>query len=217
MARRQSRLWLHAHRRDAFVRRAQAEGYRSRAAYKLAQIDARHRLLRAGMTVLDLGAAPGSWSQYARERLGTGGRVLAVDVLAMAELAAVEFIHGDITEPPVLDLLRARLGDTRVDLVISDMSPNITGDAVVDQARAVSLATRALELAQVLLKPGGDLLVKAFQGAEFAAFRQSMQQHFAELRSCKPEASRGRSREIYLLGRGFGRGPERSVVRREGS
>lgn len=208
MARRRTRLWLRAHSRDAFVRRAQVEGYRSRAAYKLAQIDSRHGLLRAGMTVVDLGAAPGSWSQYARERLGAGGRVLAIDVLPMAALAAVEFIHGDITDPRVLDLLRARLGDTRADLVISDMSPNITGDAVVDQARAVSLAACALESAQLLLKPGGDLLLKAFQGEELAPFRESMKRQFAELRSCKPEASRRRSREIYLLGRGFGHGTE---------
>ncbi len=208
---------MRAHSRDAFVRRAQAEGYRSRAAYKLAQIDARHRLLRPGMTVVDLGAAPGSWSQYCRERLGARGRVLAVDILTMPPLAAVEFLCGDITEPRVLDLLISRLGDTRADLVISDVSPNISGDAVVDQARAATLAIRVLELAQVLLKPGGDLLLKAFQGEGFAPFRQSMRRHFAGLRTCKPEASRPRSREIYLLGKGFGRAPTRSVVTLEGS
>ncbi len=200
---RRTSAWLQAHSRDTYVRRARAEGYRSRAAYKLAQIDARHRLLHPGMTVIDLGAAPGGWSQYAAERLGDRGRVFAVDLLAIAPLSGVECVRGDITDPRVLDLLIAHLAGTPADVVISDLSPNISGERIADQARALGLATRVLELAEHVLKPGGDLLLKAFQGEAFPQFRRAMQGRFARVVSCKPEASRSRSREMYLLGRGF--------------
>ncbi len=202
-ASRNKKSWLREHARDAYVRRAQADGYRSRAVYKLMEIDARYRLLRSGMTVIDLGAAPGGWAQYVRERVGPKGRVLAQDVLAMAPLPGVQFVRGDIVDPGVLDLLVEQLAGSRADLVISDMAPNISGDSVSDQARMVALAERVLVVAGVVLKDGGHLLLKAFQGAGFVQVRQAMQPSFDKLLTCKPQASRSHSREIYLLGLGF--------------
>ena len=202
-ASRSTKNWLREHARDAYVRRAQADGYRSRAVYKLMEIDTRYRLLRPGMTVIDLGAAPGGWTQYVRERVGPKGRVLAQDILAMAPLPQVQFVRGDITDPGVLDLLRQELAGSRAELVISDMAPNITGDSVSDQARMVELAEHVLIVAGVFLKKGGHLLLKAFQGAGFTQVRQAMRPSFDKLLSCKPQASRSQSREIYLLGVGF--------------
>ncbi len=200
---RRKHAWLREHARDAYVRRAQEEGYRSRAAYKLIEIDRRYQLLHPGQTVIDLGAAPGSWSEYARRQVGASGRILAVDVLAMSPLAGVEFICGDIADPGVLDLLTEALADTAADLVISDMAPNISGDSVVDQARMLALGERVLAVAMRTLREGGQLLVKAFQGEGFASLRGAMQPYFDKIHTCKPQASRSRSREIYLLGRGF--------------
>lgn len=198
-----SQRWLARHVTDEFVRRARKEGYRSRAAYKLAELDAHDRLLRPGMVVVDLGAAPGGWSQYAKSRVGPGGRVLAVDILPLAPLAGVEIVHGDFTEPAVLDLLLGRLGGCRADLVISDMAPNISGVASADQVRAALLAELALEFADKTLKPGGDCLVKTFQGEGFNELRRRMQACFDKVLTRKPKASRAESREVYLLGRGF--------------
>jgi 23S rRNA (uridine2552-2'-O)-methyltransferase len=195
--------WLARHVSDPYVKRARKEGYRSRAAYKLAEIDERERLLKPGMTVVDLGAAPGGWSQYARGRLGPDGRVIALDVLPMEELPGVEFIHGDFTEEPVLHLLEERLGDKEVDLVISDMAPNISGITVSDQARSVYLAELALDFADKHLKAGGGFLVKTFQGEGFPAFLKAMQGRFGKVVTRKPGASRAESREIYLYGKGF--------------
>lgn len=202
-ASRNKKTWLREHTRDPYVRRAQAEGYRSRAVYKLIEIDARFRLLRPGMTVIDLGAAPGGWSQYVRQKLGPEGRVLAQDVAAMAPLPGVEFVRGDIADPGVLDSLVEQLAGSTAELVISDMAPNISGDSVSDQARMVRLAERVLVVATVVLRNRGHLLLKTFQGAGFAQMRQAMQPSFDKLLSCKPQASRSHSREVYLLGLGF--------------
>lgn len=208
-ASRNSKRWLREHGRDAYVRRAQTDGYRSRAVYKLMEIDQRYRLLHPGMTVIDLGAAPGGWTQYVRERVGPKGCVLAQDVLDMAPLPDVQFLRGDIADPGVLDLLLQQLAGSRAELVISDMAPNISGDSVSDQARMAELAERVLEVADIVLKSGGHLLLKTFQGAGFAQVRQAMQPSFDKLLSCKPQASRSRSREIYLLGLGFHGGNDR--------
>jgi 23S rRNA (uridine2552-2'-O)-methyltransferase len=195
--------WLARHVSDEFVKRAQKEGYRSRAAYKLAEIDAHDHLFRAGMRVVDLGAAPGGWSQYARQRVGPSGRVLAIDVLAMAPLPGVEVRQGDFTENAVLDLVLEALAGEPVDLVMSDMAPNITGVAAADQARAIHLAELALAFCDQALKPGGTLLIKVFQGAGFPELRREMLARFERLVTRKPRASRVESREIYLLGRGW--------------
>jgi 23S rRNA (uridine2552-2'-O)-methyltransferase len=202
-ASRSKKSWLREHARDAYVRRAQADGYRSRAVYKLMEIDERYRLLNPGMTVVDLGAAPGGWTQYVRERVGPKGCVLAQDVLPMAPLLGVQFVGGDIADPVVLDLLIEQLSGSKAELVISDMAPNISGDSVSDQARMVELAERVLVIVDAVLKNGGHLLLKAFQGAGFAQVRQAMQPSFDKLLTCKPRASRAHSREIYLLGVGF--------------
>ena len=198
-----SQRWLARHVKDEFVKRARKEGARSRAAYKLEEIDRSDRLLRPGMTVVDLGAAPGGWSQYVRSRIGDTGRLFALDLLPMEPIAGVEFVQGDFTEPAVLDLLMQRLAGKPVDLVISDMAPNITGVASVDQARIMNVAELALDFADKTLTPGGALLVKTFQGAGFQAFHREMQRRFDKLVTRKPRASRSESREIYLLGKGF--------------
>lgn len=198
-----SQRWIARHVKDEYVKRAQKEGYRSRAAYKLAEIDARDHLFRAGLTVVDLGAAPGGWSQYAAQRVGPGGRVLAVDILPMEPLQGVELIQGDFTEAAVLNLVLERLQGRGVDLVISDMAPNISGVAASDQARSVYLAELALEFAAKTLRPGATLLVKTFQGEGFEALRRQMRERFEKLSARKPKASRAESREIYLLARGF--------------
>lgn len=195
--------WLRRHFTDEYVKRARKEGKRSRAVYKLAELDERDRLFRPGMTVVDLGAAPGGWSQYARERVGPGGRVIALDILPMEPVAGVEVLQGDFTEQAVLDSLIERLGGQPVDLVIADMAPNISGIASADQGRSMLLAELALEFADKTLRPGGDFLVKTFQGAGFQEFHRAMQQRFAKLHVRKPKASRAESREVYLLGKGF--------------
>ena len=198
-----SQRWLARQSKDEFVKRARKEGARSRAAYKLEEIDRRDHLLHPGMTVVDLGAAPGGWSQYARSRIGETGRLFALDVLPMEPIVGVEFVQGDFTEPAVLDLLMQRLAGKPVDLVISDMAPNITGVASVDQARIMNVAELALDFADKTLTPGGALLIKAFQGVGFQAFHREMQRRFDKLVTRKPKASRSESREIYLLGKGF--------------
>ena len=198
-----SQRWLARNAKDKYVKRARQEGARSRAIYKIEEIDRRDRLLRPGMTVVDLGAAPGGWSQYVKSRVGASGRVLALDILPMEPVVGVEFIEGDFTEPPVLDLLVQRLQGKPVDLVISDMAPNMTGVASVDQARSMNLAELALEFSDKSLKPGGSLLIKTFQGAGFNEFYAQLRRRFEKLATRKPSASRAESKEIYLLGRGF--------------
>lgn len=198
-----SRQWLREHFDDPYVKRAQAEGHRSRAIYKLQEIDERDQLFRAGMAVVDLGAAPGGWSEYVRTRVGAQGKVIALDILPMEPIPGVEFIQGDFMGQAALDELRARVGDRPVDIVISDMAPNISGISVSDQAKATYLAELALDFAAHSLKPGGQCLIKAFQGAGFNELFRAMQARFVQVISRKPKASRPRSPEVYLLGKGF--------------
>jgi 23S rRNA (uridine2552-2'-O)-methyltransferase len=198
-----SGAWLAEHFTDEYVLRARREGYRSRAIYKLMELDERDRLLRPGMTVVDLGAAPGGWSQYVAQRVGPRGKVVALDILPMDPLAGVEVMQADFTEESALTALRTVLGGRSVDLVISDMAPNISGVESVDQPRAMYLAELALEFATEVLKPGGQFLVKAFQGQGYAAYYKQLQARFTKVVTRKPKASRPRSPEMYLLASGF--------------
>jgi len=198
-----SNAWMREHVSDPYVKKAKAEGYRSRAAYKLLEIDRKDRLFAPGQLVVDLGAAPGSWSQVAAARVGAKGRVVAVDLLPLEPLPGVHFVQGDFREQAVLDALLLALGSAKADLVISDLAPNISGIGVSDQARAMHLAELALDFARSWLKPGGSLLVKVFQGADFAEFLAAMRRAFAKVASRKPGASRDRSSEMYLLGTGL--------------
>lgn len=197
-----SRAWVHDHVNDPWVQRAQAEGYRARAAYKLLEIDERDHLLRPGAVVVDLGAAPGSWCQVAVKRCGAKARIFALDLLPMEPVAGVDFIQGDFTEDAVLADLEARLDGAGVDVVLSDMAPNLSGVPTVDQARSVHLCELALDFAVRHLKPGGQFVVKIFQGEGFMAYRKQMEAAFASVQVRKPKASRDRSAEVYLLGKG---------------
>jgi len=198
-----SNAWLAEHFNDEFVKRARKEGYRSRAVYKLQEIDARDRLLKPGMTVVDLGAAPGAWSQYLVERVGRTGRVIALDILPMEDLPGVEVLQGDFTEEATLKALLDALGGRPVDLVISDMSPNISGVDIADKARAMYLSELAVDFAAQVLKPGGAFLMKVFQGSGFSELYKGIQEKFSRVVSRKPKASRARSAEIYVLATGF--------------
>lgn len=200
---RTSRAWVHEHLNDPYVQRAQAEGYRARAAYKLMEIDERDRLLRPGAVVVDLGAAPGSWSQLAAKRCAPKGRVFALDVLPMEPIAGVEFLRGDFSDERVLSELEARLDGAAVDLVLSDMAPNLSGVATADQARSIHLCELALDFSLRHLHAQGSLVVKVFQGEGFMAFLREMERGFVTVHVRKPKASRDRSAEVYLLGRGL--------------
>ena len=193
---------MQQHVADPYVRRAQAHGYRSRAAFKLIEIDGKDRLFAPGQTVVDLGAAPGSWSQVAAEKATARGLVVAVDVLAMAPLAGVTFVHGDFGEEAVLREVDRALAGRAVDLVLSDMSPNLSGIAAADQARSTDLCELAVDFALTHLAPGGSLLVKAFQGSGFPPLLARIRSGFERVASRKPGASRSRSREMYILARG---------------
>jgi len=193
--------WMKEHVNDHWVQEAQRLGYRSRAAFKLIELAEKDKLLRPGMTVVDLGAAPGSWCQVLRQRLGTSARIVAVDLLPMDPVAGVRFIRGDFGDDAVLDAVEAELGGRKAELVLSDLSPNISGIEAADQARGVHLAELALDFAQRSLQPGGDLVVKAFQGAGFSEFQRLMQRHFDKVYVRKPKASRDRSREVFLVGK----------------
>lgn len=197
-----SKQWMHEHVTDPYVRRAHQEGFRSRAAYKLLELDARDRLFKRGMTVVDLGAAPGGWSQVAADRVGPGGRVIALDLLPVQAIPGVTFIQGDFTELSVLAQVEACLGGKPAGLVICDMSPNISGIAISDQARAMDLAELALDFSRRHLQAGGTFLVKVFQGTGFDAYLKLMRGAFSRVLTRKPDASRGRSSELYLLGMG---------------
>jgi 23S rRNA (uridine2552-2'-O)-methyltransferase len=205
MARRSksSDRWLREHFSDPFVKRAQAEGWRSRAVFKLQQIDQRERLLKPGMVVLDLGAAPGAWSQYARRRLGPSGRVVATDLLPMEPLAGVEFLQGDFRENEVAQELKRILDGTGVDLLLSDMAPNLSGMDAIDAPRGLYLAELALDLTREVLKPGATALIKLLQGAGFEELVSSARTRFGRVTCLKPEASRARSPETYLLASGM--------------
>lgn len=198
-----SKAWMHEHVNDPFVQRAKAEGWRSRAVFKLKEIDERDRLIKPGMLVVDLGATPGGWSQWARKRVGPHGRVVALDLLPLEPIPGVEFLLGDFREDAVLAAFEKLVGAHAVDLVLSDMAPNISGIAMTDQARSVHLCELALEFARAHLKPGGDLLVKVFQGSGLDALRNDLKQSFDSVLVRKPQSSRDRSPELFLLARGF--------------
>lgn len=195
--------WLKEHFDDHYVQRAKDEGYRSRASYKLIELNQKDRLLRPGMTVVDLGAAPGGWSQVAAGEVGDQGLVIASDILPMDAMAGVHFVQGDFTEDSVYAQILAAIDGRPVDLVISDMAPNMSGMNAIDQPRAIYLVELALELARQVLKPQGALLAKVFQGEGFDPLLREMRSSFTKVQSRKPESSRARSREIYQLCRGF--------------
>lgn len=200
-----SARWLREHFTDEYVRRAQQEGYRSRAVYKLLEIAQKDRLLRTGMTVVDLGAAPGGWSQLAAQHVGERGIVIALDLLAMEPLPGVEFIQGDFRETAVLEQLVALLAGRPVDLVMSDMAPNTSGIKAVDQPRGMYLAELAADFARQCLRPGGDFLVKIFQGEGLDGFLRTLRDAFGAVALRKPKASRTRSAEQYVLARNYRR------------
>ncbi|MDA8128939.1 MAG: RlmE family RNA methyltransferase [Betaproteobacteria bacterium] len=195
------RAWMHEHVTDPYVKKAQQDGYRSRAAYKLLEIDARDHLLHPGMTVVDLGAAPGSWCQVAVQRMKRQGKVLAIDLLPVAAMPGVESLESDFTEAEALAWLEEKLENGAVDLVLSDMAPNISGIPLRDQARHYELCELALDFAVNWLKPDGAFLVKVFQGVGFEDFRAQVREAFEQVLIRKPDASRDRSNEVYLLGR----------------
>ncbi len=196
-----SRRWLREHFSDPYVKQAQQEGYRSRAVYKLQELQERDKLFKPGMTVIDLGAAPGSWSQWIVPLLGKKGRVIALDILPMDAIPGVEFIEGDFTEEAILVELMQCIGDAKADWVISDMAPNMSGIDSVDQPRSIELAELALDLAKQVLNEQGGLLIKVFQGAGFEEFLLELRKHFKKVIIRKPKASRDRSNEVYLLAR----------------
>jgi 23S rRNA (uridine2552-2'-O)-methyltransferase len=198
-----SARWLAEHAADPYVKRAHEEGWRSRAAFKLEEINKAERLLRPDMTVVDLGAAPGGWSQYAARVLGGRGRVIALDLLDMPALPGVEFIQGDFGDDAVLERLQAVLAGDRADLVLSDMAPNMMGIADVDHDRSMHLVDLAVDFAARALRPGGDLLLKVFQGRDFQPLVARLRGQFETVKLRKPKASRARSAELYVLARGY--------------
>ena len=197
-----SREWLKEHFTDPFVKRAWAEGWRSRAVFKLEEIDRKEKLLKPGMVVLDLGSTPGAWSQYAKRRVGKNGSLIASDILPMEPITVVEFIEGDFREESVFEAILAKVPPGGVDVVLSDMAPNLSGVDAIDKARSLYLCELALDLANRALKPGGDVLIKTFQGTGFYAFVAEARKHYTRVKFAKPAASRSRSPELYLLARG---------------
>ena len=197
------RSWKERQDRDPYVQQARRDGWRSRAVYKLEQINDKERLLKKGMLCVDLGAAPGSWSQYVTEKLDSDVRIVAVDLLPMDALASVEFILGDFTEDAVLDAMRAAIGNAPVDLVMSDMAPNISGNRAVDQPRSMYLVELALELCKEVLRPGGDFVCKLFQGEGTDEYIAAVRASFKRVKAIKPKASRSGSREVYLVARNY--------------
>jgi 23S rRNA (uridine2552-2'-O)-methyltransferase len=198
-----SKDWLKEHFDDKFVHQAKQDGYRSRASYKLIEVCEKDRLIKPNMTVVDLGSAPGGWSQVAVEMVGHNGRVVASDILEMDSIAGVEFIHGDFTDEAVYQSLMDCIGDSPVDLVISDMAPNMSGNAVIDQPAAMYLVELALDMAQSILKPGGAFVAKLFHGEGFDEYVKTVRQQYSKVVMRKPEASRARSRETYIVATGF--------------
>lgn len=198
-----SKGWLKEHFDDPYVKRAQAEGVRSRAVYKLEEINERDKLLKPGITMVDLGAAPGGWSEYAAKKVGSSGTIIATDILAMDYLDGVKFIQGDFREDSVLEEILNAMNNLNADLVISDMAPNISGVDAIDQPASMYLVDLALDLAKQTLKPGGHFLVKVFQGEGFDQYKQEVKNNFNSVKVRKPKASRARSREVYVLGQAF--------------
>ncbi len=198
-----SNRWLDEHFSDQYVKKSHVDGYRTRASYKLLELIEKDRLVRPGMLVLDLGSAPGGWSQVAAEQVGHSGRVVASDILPMDALAGVEFIQGDFTEEDVFNQILATLGDTPVGLVISDMAPNMSGINAVDQPQAMYLVELALDMAKRVLHPGGDFVAKVFHGEGYDQYLKDLRGCFDKVVVRKPDASRSRSREVYVVGKGF--------------
>lgn len=200
---RSSARWLQEHFDDAYVKKAQQDGYRSRASYKLLELQEKDRFIKSGMTVIDLGAAPGGWTQVAAQQVGSKGRVIASDILTMDPVAGVVFIEGDFTEQAIYDRILDALGADKADVVISDMAPNMSGMTAVDQPRAMELAELAVDLARSVLKPGGTFVSKLFQGEGFDPLVAQLRKEYKTVRVRKPPASRARSREVYLVATGF--------------
>ena len=204
MARSKTSLgWLKEHFNDPYVKKAQKDGYRSRASYKLLEIQEKYRLIRPGMSVIDLGAAPGGWSQVTSRLIGGQGRLIASDILEMDSIPDVTFIQGDFTQDAVLAQILEAVGNSHVDLVISDMAPNMSGTPAVDMPKAMFLCELALDLATRVLKPGGDFVIKIFQGEGFDQYLKDARKKFDKVVMLKPDSSRDRSREQYMLGRGY--------------
>ena len=199
-----SQRWRARQERDVYVEQAVRGGWRARAVFKLEQIQSKERLLKPGSVCVDLGSAPGSWSQLAARLVGSTGRVVAIDLLPMDAIPGVDFLQGDFTDADTVTKLKEMLGGAEVDLVMSDMAPNITGNRAIDQPRSLLLLEEALLFATEVLKPGGDLLVKAFQGEGIDSFTRELKRRFATVKTIKPKASRSESREIYLLARTYG-------------
>jgi 23S rRNA (uridine2552-2'-O)-methyltransferase len=199
-----SQRWRQRQERDPYVEQAVRDGWRARAVFKLKQINDKERLLKPGTVCVDLGAAPGSWSQLAAKVVGPSGRVIALDLLPMDAIPGVDFLLGDFTAPETLEELRRLVGGAPVNLVMSDMAPNISGNRAMDQPRTLALLDEALLFAREVLRPGGDLLLKAFQGEGIDAYTRDLRTHFKTVKTVKPKASRPESREIYLLARNFG-------------
>lgn len=199
-----SQRWRQRQERDIYVEQATRAGWRSRAVFKLQQIQDKERLLKPGVTCVDLGSAPGSWSQLAAQLVGPTGRVIAIDLLPMEPIPGVEFVQGDFTAPETLEALRNLVGPKPIDLVLSDMAPNMSGNRTIDQPRSLTLLDEALAFAREVLRPGGDLLFKAFQGEGIDELTRELKRNFKTVKTLKPKASRPESREIYLLARSFG-------------
>lgn len=200
-----SSRWLQEHVNDQYVKRAQVDGYRSRASYKLLELIDKDKLVKPGMIVMDLGSAPGSWSQVVAPLAGAKGRVIASDILPMHEIAGVEFIQGDFTEESVAAQILATLGDAKVDLVLSDLAPNISGINAADQASSIYLVELALDMARQVLKPKGNFVAKAFHGQGYDEYLKDVRTSFDKVVIRKPDASRSRSREVYIVAKGFNR------------
>lgn len=198
-----SSRWLKEHFADPYVKQAQKEGFRSRAVYKLQELNERDKFLKPGMSVVDLGAAPGGWSQYAAKILGAQGRLVAMDILPMEPIAGVKFLQGDFREQEILDQLLLLIGGEKVDLILSDMAPNMSGTDIIDMPRVLYLAELALEFSRQVLRPQGDLVMKLFQGSGMEEYVKDMRKSFTKIIHRKPKASRQRSPEIYVLARGY--------------
>ncbi|WP_110575197.1 MULTISPECIES: 23S rRNA (uridine(2552)-2'-O)-methyltransferase RlmE [Marinomonas] len=198
-----SNNWMKEHFDDPYVKKSQQDGYRSRASYKLIEINDKDKLFKPAMRVVDLGAAPGGWSQVAAKLVGDHGTIVASDILEMAPLPGVRFVQGDFTEQEVYEAILAEIGDEKADLVISDMAPNMSGNSSSDQPQAMYLVELALDMAAQVLRPGGNFLVKVFQGEGFEEYLKTMRAQFGSVVTRKPDASRARSREVYLLGRQY--------------
>ncbi|MBJ7537040.1 23S rRNA (uridine(2552)-2'-O)-methyltransferase RlmE [Marinomonas transparens] len=198
-----SNSWMKEHFDDQYVKKSQQDGYRSRASYKLLELNDKDKLFKPAMRVVDLGAAPGGWSQVAAKMIGDKGTIVASDILEMAPLPGVTFVQGDFTEQEVYEAILSEMGNEKADLVISDMAPNMSGNASVDQPQAMYLVELALDMAAQVLRPGGNFLVKVFQGEGFDDYLKAMKAQFGSVVTRKPDASRARSREVYLLGRQY--------------